>query len=190
MFSRHLDDDALWKIFSVLNSSDMLLSVVGASTQIPSDVISPRGRRNHISPHTRPTLVLFILIPKQITGIAIPLLHGAVVITSEKRPLCTCKTEWPLFVLPISWYFQHHYCTHAQTALRRRQIGVILHVKFQYIFFSFSWPSPFTHSTRKYRTLIRDSSSKRVSPSFLISNITLSWYSPGVSAGTCIFLSM
>ena len=61
----------------------MLLSVVGACTQIPSDVISPRGRRNHVSPPTRLTLVLFILIPKQITGIAIPLLHGVVVIASE-----------------------------------------------------------------------------------------------------------
>ena len=71
------------RFFSVLNSSDMLLSVVGACTQIPSDFISPRGRRNHVSPHTRLTLVLFILIPKQITGIAIPLLHGVVVITSE-----------------------------------------------------------------------------------------------------------
>ena len=69
--------------FSVLNSSDMLLSVVGACTQIPSDVISPRNRGNHISPHTRLTMVLFILIPKQITGVAIPLLHGAVVTTSE-----------------------------------------------------------------------------------------------------------
>ena len=81
------------RFLPVLNSSDMLLSVVGACTQIPSDVILPRGRRNHISPPTRLTLVLFILIPKQITGIAIPLLHGVVVITSEKRPLCTCKTE-------------------------------------------------------------------------------------------------
>ena len=61
----------------------MLLSVVGACTQIPSDVILPRGRRNHVSPHTRLTMVLFILIPKQITGVAIPLLHGVVVITSE-----------------------------------------------------------------------------------------------------------
>ena len=34
-------------------------------------------------PHTRLTMVLFILIPKQITGVAIPLLHGVVVITSE-----------------------------------------------------------------------------------------------------------
>ena len=87
----------------------MLLSVVGACTQIPSDVILPRGRRNHVSPHTRLTMVLFILIPKQITGVAIPLLHGAVVITSETtttsrmqdRVATICASNIVIFPAPL-----------------------------------------------------------------------------------------